>query len=959
MTAHRVIATAVAMALLALCFFIPTAFQGQAQSQAQASEQALAQEPKDIRTVRVGYYDSRNFLVGAAESNAKSGYGYEYLQRIASYANWHYDYVYGTWSELYEKLKSGQIDILPGVSDTPAHENEVSFPSLSMLNETFYIYSHAADGYRIGSGAAAWNGKRIGYAANTNSEAAFKTWIESSNCTATSVSYRSFSELKEAFEKGRIDGLVSSDNVAYTMKDIVPIEIIGKVPYYLAVSKSSKGTLKELNEAQALIASQDKNFIDSLQSRYATDSSLNVYLTADEAKWMDEHQKVTIGYLNDYLPYCDTGVDGNARGLMTDVFSAIVDNLPGKWCPEVNYRAFDDQSELFEALTSGDVDVVFPAGGESWYAEECGFMCGSPVVSSAMEMVYRPKSSFKEASASIAVNKHNLLQLNYAQTNYPNSTIVECGSITECLKTVDEGRAGSTIINGLRSGVLSDAADNYIRVQMPKPDDRCFGVATGNSTLLQLLNRGIYIIGESYGANASYLYSEELYSYTVFDLIKDNLAAFIALVILVIALIAALIILRFKKMRQLAEQEAAQNAALESALAKAEQASRGKDILLRNLSHDIRTPLNGILGAMSINSTSTDKRAMQANVEKAQLAAKQLLHLVDDLLEMTKLKSGDVEVGHEPFSLEELIDETVADAEPQAKFSGIALDYRKLPGKNGTWALGSPTYLRQILINLLDNAIRYNKTGGKVIVDCSLEDAGKGKARLACSIEDTGIGMSEQMLEKAFEPFMQADCDDARSVYPGSGLGLSIAKALVELMGGSISLASEQGEGTRVEFSLPIELTSPAMGSKHGDNDVMREGGLKGMCCLLVEDNELNLEITQHALESAGATVITARNGEQAVKAFNTSINNGIDVILMDIMMPVMNGHDAARAIRALERPDAQTVPIIAMTANAFEEDRIRSFEAGMDMHLSKPVDLKELITVLAAYQGSPSPEGR
>ena len=657
-----------------------------------------------------------------------------------------------------------------------------------------------------------------------------------------------------------------------------------------------------------------------------------------------------MGYLDDYLPYSATDDAGNATGLMTDVLSALLDGLPGEWHPDVVYKGYASQAGLLDAVLSGKVDVAFPVGGETWYAEKIGISCSTAVVTPSMDAVTKQDASFGEATKVIAINRNNWMQRLFVKDVFPEAKIVEFDSIDACLEAVRAGDAGCTVVNGLRSSALLKSETGLSATRLPKTDARCFGVAAGNSVLLRFINRGLGRLGESYGANAASDYVAGLYKYTALDFVQDNLSQVVGLALLVVLAVAAFGVRHVHRLRREAAHEAEQNERLEEALAAAERAGRAKDLLLTNLSHDIRTPLNGILGAMDINSVCDDPAIVAQNTRKAHAASRQLLGLVDDLLEMTKLRSGKVVVEPETFLLESVFDSVIAEFRPQAEEAGIAIKFVcHCVGFGTTWVSGSPVYLRQVFSNVLDNALRYGRTGGTVRWEAGLTGAADGGVVLTCSIKDDGPGMTEEQVELAFEPFQQAESAGPRSEYRGSGLGLPIAYELTSLMGGTIDIRSVQGRGTEVVLAIPFKRAEVR---EEGSAPTGVGPSLEGMRILVAEDNELNLEIVTYVLGQAGASeVLVARDGRQALEAFAASAVDSIDAVLMDVMMPVMDGCEAARAIRSLNRADAATVPIIAITAKAFADDRAETLAAGMNEHLPKPLDTELLISVLARYR--------
>lgn len=896
--------------------------------------------------MRVGYYESRAFQEGASEDAVKDGFGYEYLQRVAAYAGWRYEYAYGSWDELFAKLESGQIDMLAGVAKTKSRTGEVLFPNISMLNETFYLYESNSSAHEGSADLGVYDGKPLGVIENSNAVEALERWAAENDIAPKIVSFESKKALSAALEKEKICAFVSSDNVTYDIKGIAPVQIVGKEPYYLAVSSQRQDLLASLNDAQTIISTQDRLFIDKLSAKYTVDTAANKYLTRREAVWMREHDSLTVGYVNSYLPYCDTDSNGNPTGLMIDVLEEILDKLPGDWNPALSYVAFDDQHDLFDAMKNGEVDIAFPVGGETWYSEQKGFLRSSSVTSATVDLIYLGSNNYADATKSIAINTKNVLQEDFVRLCYPDAQLVFCDSIEACLKAVKTGEACSTVVNGLRAGSLLNRESNMVALQLPTNDDRCFGVNAGENVLLQILNRGLGIIGVDFGTNASYLYMEGLYSYSLADLALDYWPFIVAVALALLLALAAWGVRYLNKLQREKERDAQQKMVLEKAVETAEKASAAKDALLNNLSHDIRTPLNGILGVIDVNMSVDDVAARKDNAIKAHKAADQLLAVIDELLEMSKLKSGEVDVVLEPVCLGDVVDMCIQDKRDLADSKDIDVVLREegLP-LGGCRVMSSSTYLRQVLINVVDNAIRYNHDGGQVTVSVTTEAASEDTVETRIVVSDSGPGMNRENAARVFEPFFQGH-SGARSVYPGSGLGMPIVKEIVTLLGGTIALESKEGAGTKVtlvfSFALAQDEGPAVIASEDGPRDI------SGLTILLAEDNELNIEITRYALEQNGAYVEVSRDGLEAVARFAQYPIGHFDALIMDIMMPHMDGVEAAKAIRAMDRDDAKTMPIVAMTANVFEGDKASVLKAGMDAHLRKPLDVDELVGTLA-----------
>ena len=399
-----------------------------------------------------------------------------------------------------------------------------------------------------------------------------------------------------------------------------------------------------------------------------------------------------------------------------------------------------------------------------------------------------------------------------------------------------------------------------------------------------------------------------------------------------------------------AEQLQDKNEQLSQAVQQADRANAAKTSFLSRMSHDIRTPLNGIIGLLEIDAAHPEDIALlSANRAKMHIAAGHLLSLINDVLQMSKLESGEVTLAHEPLDLNQLEADVLTIISQRAAESGITItrDQRSDPA-SPAWVYGSPLHLRQIFLNIFTNGIKYNKVGGSITTLFQRVSGTDTTVTYRWTISDTGIGMSKEFLRHIFDPFTQGNTD-ARSVYQGTGLGMAIVKALAEQMRGSIEVESQEGAGSTFIITIPFEI-APAPQTEKREETHTETAGIGGLHLLLAEDNDLNAEIAEVLLADAGAKVTHVSDGRQAVDLFAKAPAGTFDAILMDIMMPVMDGLSATRAIRALDRPDAKTIPIIAMTANAFEEDAQNCLAAGMNAHLAKPLDIQKVIRTIVEY---------
>ena len=430
---------------------------------------------------------------------------------------------------------------------------------------------------------------------------------------------------------------------------------------------------------------------------------------------------------------------------------------------------------------------------------------------------------------------------------------------------------------------------------------------------------------------------------------KENQAFYItaAMSILLLTCITFLFWISDKKQEKYIRKLLDYQKQLQISNEEAERANRVKTEFLSHMSHDIRTPINGIIGmARMIRKDPDDTKKTLECLDKIDVASNHLLSLINDVLDMSKLESGNVEVEHIPFSLDEELKNIhmIADDQAQEKNLHVLFQMGRIRHR---YLVGSPSHLRRILLNLFSNAIKYTPENGTVCVTANELPEHNGKAVLEFRVQDSGIGMSREFIEKhLYKPFTQ-ERDSARTKYQGTGLGLAIVHNLIDILQGTISVDSEPGHGTTFTVTLPFDIGTEMVQTETSEG---KEEHIRGMKILLVEDNALNCEIAQALLEENGAVVTTAANGREAVEVFNASPLNGFDAILMDIMMPVLDGLAASREIRQLPRKDAASIPIIAMTANAFAEDQEKSLEAGMNEHLTKPLDQEKLLNVLAKY---------
>ena len=516
------------------------------------------------------------------------------------------------------------------------------------------------------------------------------------------------------------------------------------------------------------------------------------------------------------------------------------------------------------------------------------------------------------------------------------------------------------LLNGYsvqKDGTIIVADDGLV---VASNDESLLGQNTADNEVIQAMKKHtdsqhiFHLKNEGTGCYGIMLKQRDyyIYAYLLDEEVFHNLPLSVAGVIFLYSLIVGIFwscIFRtnLEHEKQEREKDEKYKSELLIAAKKAEAANRAKTEFLQRMSHDIRTPINGICGLLNMADHCADDMEKQTEYRtKVKEASNLLLELVNDVLDMSKLESGEVILEEIPFDLSRISREVLVVIEQMAAEQNIRIVWEKKEITHRKF-IGSPGYVKRVMMNILSNAVKYNRKNGHIYISCREIPSGQPEmTTIEFVCRDTGIGMTDEFQKHIFEPFAQEHAG-SRTKFAGTGLGMPIAKKLIETMGGTITFESENGAGTTFVIRIPfkIDLNSDKREEK---KDVSDGKSIKGLHILLAEDNELNMEIAEFLLQNEGADVTKAWNGQEAVELFRKSGPGGFDVILMDIMMPVMNGYEAAKMIRSLDRKDAKVVPIIAMTANAFTEDRLKAKEAGMDEHIAKPVDVKLLVKVIS-----------
>ena len=521
----------------------------------------------------------------------------------------------------------------------------------------------------------------------------------------------------------------------------------------------------------------------------------------------------------------------------------------------------------------------------------------------------------------------------YVSCNYPQWHVKEYATWKDAKKAVYNGKADCMIMDSGKLEQYSD--DNKLHsFFLEKYDMVSFAVRRGNSMLLSVLNKTIKTMSASKFSNAVYMYDSNLKKVTVKEFIRDNFWGFTVLVVSVFLIVLILILGLLQKAR-IAEKKA------KEAQKQAENANSAKTDFLRHMSHDIRTPLNGIIGMINISERYCgDKEKLYECKAKVMQSMDYLQSLLNNVLDIGKVESGTLQLVNKPFDLVAMLVKQISIIETNAKEYGISFEGgASMSTFHHRYVIGSEEYLNRLLMNLAGNAVKYNRSGGKVSLYFNEISSDDKTAVFEFVCSDTGLGMSEEFQKHAFESYAR-EGKETTNGYSGAGLGLSIVKDIVDMMNGTIKLESKENVGTTFTVTIPLEIDHNA---EKEQQKKVEKPDLSGKSVLLVEDNELNLEIAKMLLEDEKMVVTTAENGEEAVDIVSQSVPGRFDFIFMDIMMPVMDGLEAARQIRTLNRKDTKEIPIIAMTANAFQDDIRNCIDAGMNAHIAKPIDSKKI----------------
>ncbi|MDO4506889.1 MAG: GGDEF domain-containing protein [Spirochaetales bacterium] len=481
------------------------------------------------KTVRIGYYENEAFQEGASEGAVKSGYAYEYIQKVSSITGWQYEYVYGSWSDLYSAFLRGDVDLLAGLGYSVSRIPFINYPDYPMGYESYYLYVSLKDN-SITRGVETLNGKKIGTIPGLL-EGTLRNWLEERNIKSEIVVFNDVHERDAALEKGEVDALIGEGNSVSAKEFNKPMLKIASVNMYLCVAKKRTDILKELNMALSELDSNDPFYINQLSEKYFNNSAVTVSVSPAEHEWLELHDNaIRVGYMDNFLPYCGTDKKGNVSGILVDAMDAGFKKIKASQEINIAYQAYNNIEDMIEAIHNHDIDVIFPVSDNVYYMEQNDLFKTKEVITSAMNLVYLNKITDK-TTETIAINRHNQIQYDYAQSNLSDSRIIFYDSVSECLDAVSRGEAGCSILSGLRASVLLKDSKyiNLSYIELPANTTKCFGVSTQNIGVLSLLDRALNTLDSKDTLTFTYKYLEDESDYSVKEFIRRHQFMFLVI----------------------------------------------------------------------------------------------------------------------------------------------------------------------------------------------------------------------------------------------------------------------------------------------------------------------------------------------------------------------------------------------------------------------------------------------
>ena len=928
-------------AMLCLLLLLPALFPVKA-----------AAETVPAKVVRVGSFeDTFNYV---NEKGIRKGYGYELLQTLSGYTGWQLEYVTCDWSDCFEKLKNGEIDIMGDISYTEDRTEEMLFSDEPMGEEKDYLYADLSREDITASDFKTLNGKKIGVLMGTEPEVMLTEWEEKYDLKTQHVNISNNEDAKQKLANHEIDCFVSMEESFWTELGISTITRVGSSDIYYAINKDRADIKEELDNAMRALEDADPFYTADLYKRYFS-MDYTPILTGEEKAWLKKHGAIRMGFLTG-----DSGVSvydpstGELTGTITDYIRFAKDCL-GNQELEFQMVGYDSKEAELDALKSGEIDMVFHFDQSPNLAEEYRVACTNTTWTSNM-MAVTNKEHFNETQANrVAVPQNKISLTRYLAVYYPQWEIVDCAAQEDAARLVKDGQA-DCFVTGVSSQENYSKKYDFYSVPLPNPAKSCFAVNSGNGILLSILNKTIKAMPANMLTGALAMYKSAARKVTLSEFIRDNffMVLLVSSIFVAAILLAILKLLRKARKAEAAARKAANdtqelNAKLQIAAENAESANRAKSTFLFNMSHDIRTPMNAIIGYADLAVRHSDDPAkLKKYMENIQVCGQNLLMLLNNVLDLARIENDKTEMEYSVSDVEKDFRNCLAMFRNQADSKGQTLTVTtQLPYP---YIYADIPHLTEVCTNLVSNAVKYTGAGGTIRCGVTQKPGEKeGWCDTVVTVADNGIGMSQEFQKHIFEPF-ERERTSTVSKVEGSGIGMGIVKKLVGLMGGTVEVESKIGVGSTFTVTIPCRIASQEETQAKRETTPSDEKSLCGVKILLTEDNDLNAEIATELLQEEGCTVDRAKDGVECVDMLEKAANGTYQLILMDVQMPVMNGYDATKKIRKMDDPQKANIPIVAMTANAFSEDKQVALDAGMNDHIAKPINMSVLVPTLRKY---------
>ena len=908
---------------------------------------------KEQRTIRVGSFeDTFNYI---DENGVRRGFGYELMQALAGYAGWKFEYVKCDWSNCFDKLENGEIDVMGDISYTDERAQKMLFSEEPMGEEKYILYADLSHTDIMTTDFKSLDGKRVGVLMGTEPEIMLTEWENKNGIHTEHVNVYNNDDVEKKLANHKIDCFVSLEESIWSEQGISSVTNVGKSGIYFVINKERSDIKTELDCAMRQLEKDSPFFKADLYKKYFTLDCSQI-LTGEEKLWLEEHGHIKIGFLdNDTAVFSMDEETGKLTGTLTEYISYAKDCL-GNQTLEFNIQAYNDYDAMLQALQENEIDMIFYASRNPDLAEEKGYALTNTAWTYSLMAVTDEKYFNENEVYTVAVPKEKEALKQHMAFSYPQWKFVDCDSLADAADMVMNEKADCFVM-GTSQALKYDNNQDFKSVPLTKTMEACFAVIGGEGTLLSILNKTLKTMPSDMLTSALAIYDSTADKVTFSDFIKDNMLAFFVATGFCALSIIGIILVLLKKARKaesvakLAANDTQKlNDKLEIALKKAEDANLAKTRFLNNMSHDIRTPMNAILGYAQLMEDELKEKELpetSEHLEKLQQSGNLLLSIINNVLDMAQIESGRMEIDENYGRIEDVQQTLFEIFDDEAKKKNIAIHYTI--NVEHEHVLTDTTKVKEIFVNILSNALKYTPAGGSVMMNVDELPCDEfGYMIVRTRVSDTGIGMSADYQTRIFEAFTREQ-NTTKSKIAGSGLGMSIVKKYVELLGGTITVESELGKGSIFTVTLKHRIADESYYvKKYIESSGTGSEILEGRNILLAEDNDLNAEIAEAILERAGLKIERVEDGIQCVNRITKMPAGTYDMILMDIQMPNMDGYKATQAIRHLPDKDKAYIPIIAMTANAFEEDKREAIAAGMDGHIAKPIQVDKLLAMLA-----------